>query len=257
MRRLRLITVGLAASLCAVGAPAAALGAGSLVLTKHTIAFTGKMTTTWTQLPHDVGSPDTYCWTGTESGQGKQVVRFRTTGRPTLTVNSVAGGPFFQILPLSRRATPGRVAPGFGRAKIARTGSLVTTYGTAPDNPIGCDPPPPPSPADATDCGAHTAPWDLQFQVYRGILHLSVNALPKTIYPCPFFEPNVAGQGASQASFPTTTSKRVGNIARRLGRRGAKLVVRGSRSWQSRGGDGGTLTAKTTVTWTLKVRRIR
>ena len=227
------------------------------MLTKHRITFTGQMTTRWTQSPHDVGSPDTYCWTGTESGQGTQVVRFRTTGRPTLTVNSVAGGPFFQILPLSHRATPGRASPGFGRAKILRTASLITTYGAAPDNPIGCDPPPAPSAADATDCGPHTAPWDLQFQVYRGILHLSVNALPKTIYPCPFFEPNVAGQRAGDASFPSTTGKRVGNIERRLARRGAKLVVRGSKSWHSRGGDDGTLTAKTTVKWTLKVQRTR
>lgn len=252
------VAVALALAFTLAGSPAGAW-AKSLAGTRYALSFRGEMTTTWAQLPHDTYSPDSYCWGATEAGQGKQTVTYRTTGTPTLRVTSddPASGPFFQILPLSRRAAPGRAAPGFGRAKLVRDGSLLTTYTAAQNSPgSGCEAPPAPVAQDTSGCHGYDVPWDVQAQVTRGVLHLALEASGRSI-ECPFSDVNLAGQRGASGSFPSSTSERVGDVRRVFRRRGAKLIVRGSQSWKSRGGDRDTLTAKTTVTWTLTLRRTR
>lgn len=241
-------------------APSTASGSG-LGVARFVVAFSGTMTTTWAQAPNATYSPDRYCWDATESGQGKQTVTYRTTGTPELLgVAGVRGRDLALQVPPSQRARPGVAAPGFGLARLNRTGSLLTTYSAAKNTPgEGCAPPPPPYRQEESGCGTYRLPWDLQVQFRRGVLALSVNATTdqRRGGPCPFEDVNREGQRGSQGSFPATTQETVGDPRRLFRRVGSKLVVRGSQTWTSRQGVGGTLTAKTTVSWTLTVRRTR
>lgn len=242
------------------GTSGTSASAKSLSGTRYALGFDGEMTTTWSVAPHETYSPDSYCWTASEAGQGKQTVTFRTTGSPTLTVSSddPVAGPFFQILPLSRRSTPRHEAPGFGRAKLAREGSLLTTYSAKFNNPgSGCEPPPQPVPQDAGGCGTFDLPWDLQAQVTRGVMRLSVEVHVDREIVCPFFGVNLEGMRDANGSMPSSTKERVGNVRRTFRRRGAKLIVRGRQSWKSTGGDRDSLKVKTSVVWTLTLRRVR